>query len=161
MVRWNTARNTAKKIVEQLGVVQPPVPVSAIAEEHGLEIIFVDFASVDSEVSGMIDMAHKRIMVNDSDSAVRQNFTIAHELGHFFLHSAELAENPGLGIYYRRDEQNIQDEKEKEANAFAAALLMPESLISRYRSIASVDQLASLFGVSTVAMKFRLESKYF
>lgn len=51
----------------------------------------------------------------------RQQFSIAHELGHLFLHKLNRPEHPRT--YYRKNGSSSQIEWE--ANEFAAALLMP------------------------------------
>jgi predicted transcriptional regulator len=50
----------------------------------------------------------------------RDRFTIAHELGHYFLHY-RLPEVTGVGRFYRGEQNPI----ETQANVFASALLMP------------------------------------
>ncbi len=64
-------------------------------------------------------------------STVRQRFTIAHELGHFFLHRASSTVFVDAAPIFFRDESssNGSQREEIEANAFAAELLMPEDAI--------------------------------
>jgi hypothetical protein len=50
-------------------------------------------------LAGMLDMDRIEIIYEDNDPAGRQNFTIAHELGHYFLHylpAVEIARQPTL-----------------------------------------------------------------
>lgn len=54
---------------------------------------------------------------------LRDNFTIAHELGHFLLHT----QGTGKPVKIGRFEDNVQ---EKQANRFAGALLLPPSCIN-------------------------------
>ena len=58
----------------------------------------------------------------------------------------------------RRDKDPI----ELEADAFAAHLLVPKEMLTKYRDIASVSDLAKAFGVSFDMMSNRLafENKY-
>lgn len=70
------------------------------------------------------------VMVNGAiDNAGRKNFTIAHELGHYFL-SHHLTTN---AFYCCEDEiveeNQSSDNTENEANYFADCLLMPEAKI--------------------------------
>lgn len=70
------------------------------------------------------------IMVNQSiDNPGRRNFTIAHELGHYFL-SHRLQSNS----FYCCEDEIVEESQaiapmEKEANYFADCLLMPESKV--------------------------------
>lgn len=66
------------------------------------------------------------IMVNDSISNDgRRNFTIAHELGHYFL-CHELKNGQCFDANILEDGTDI-DSIEREANYFASCLLMPEN----------------------------------
>lgn len=86
-------------------------------------------------------------------SEARNNFTIAHELGHVILHH-----NEGSCCYHRS--LQIDDPKEQQANAFAANLLMPEK---EFREAASKvnnnsHMLARRFDVSELAARVRLKA---
>lgn len=66
------------------------------------------------------------IIVSLFQSLERRNFTIAHELGHLFLHMGFMTDsdkwrNQSEEVYYR----NGNSELEYQANEFAAAFLMP------------------------------------
>jgi Zn-dependent peptidase ImmA (M78 family) len=88
------------------------------------------------------------IWVNRHDSRERQNWTIAHELGHWTMHrymQSDFASSPDdHGLY------------EREANAFAASLLMPERVVRALAPQMSFGGLAAYFGVSLSAMDVRL-----
>ncbi len=86
-------------------------------------------------------------------SQVRENFTIAHELGHIFLNHALDANNE----IRRSGERNST---EAEANAFAAELLMPENLFRDKAKFFDNDErrLAAFFGVSPAAVMVRLSA---
>ncbi|RHK01314.1 ImmA/IrrE family metallo-endopeptidase [Enterococcus casseliflavus] len=58
----------------------PSIDVIKIAEKLGFNIKF-DFMNESGKIDG------KTIHVNSLDAEVRQRFTIAHELGHYLLHS--------------------------------------------------------------------------
>lgn len=88
-------------------------------------------------------------------SARRDRFTIAHELGHYFLHYRE----PGHSGYatFGRGKRNPM---ETQANYFAAALLMPSTRFERaFRRLAGdVWALADAFEVSPRAVEVRAQS---
>lgn len=107
------------------------------------------------------------IGVNASHAPTRQRFTIAHELGHLLLHeSRPMIVDTHL---YRRDEVSSMGTKpeEREANGFAAELLMPAAfvedevreLVDQQPNVTArrlVEQLAKRFDVSPQAMEIRL-----
>lgn len=68
-----------------------------------------------------------RILVSPYQDVKRKRFTIAHELGHLFLHMGYLTNED---LWNKQDNNEYQrsgsSEKEYQANEFAAALLMPE-----------------------------------
>lgn len=97
--------------------------------------------------------------VNSTHHENRQRFTIAHEIGHYILHSEEILHYDGkqdVEILFRAD--NISNLNEIEANYFAAELLMPENKISKLinEGVESISELASTFEVSEDAMRYRL-----
>ncbi|MCQ2097650.1 MAG: ImmA/IrrE family metallo-endopeptidase [Fibrobacter sp.] len=83
-------------------------------------------------------------------SPIRDRFTIAHEIGHYFLHSfageKKICAN-------RRDSNRV----EWEANWFAASFLMPKYLIDEMSS-PNESKLADAFGVSEEAASYRLKN---
>lgn len=100
------------------------------------------------------------IMYNLNQSRGRKNFTVAHELGHYMLHREKIGSE---GIYcdensiLRRDGEGI----EKEADLFAASLLMPlhdfrSQLPAKTRADFKVlEKLRRRYGVSMTAAILR------
>lgn len=91
------------------------------------------------------------IFISDTSSELRDNFTIAHELGHYILHS-NLGTREGYFTRYG------SDRLEWEANWFAAAILMPKKEFKRIAKEVdySAIKLAAYFNVSEMAVKVRL-----
>jgi hypothetical protein len=127
---------------EHFQVPEFPVPVESIAEDLlGLAVTRAEMAC-----SGMLFPAARRIVVNASEHAVRQRFTIAHELGHWVCQVLEGTTKP---VYCRSDEVDESARKlEREANVFAAELLMPED------AVRASDE--NMFDVSDIAFRWRL-----
>ncbi|MDI9636216.1 ImmA/IrrE family metallo-endopeptidase [Geitlerinema splendidum] len=107
------------------------------------------------------------IGINDRHPENRQRFTIAHELGHYLLHEQEKLHVDRRFQIQLRDGNSSKGEREeeKEANLFAAELLMPTSFIQQdlagvegldLEDDAAIADLAKKYGVSTQAMTFRL-----
>lgn len=134
-----------------------PLPVDPIylARQLGMEVYLSDLAS---EVSAVL-VAHPGqqtgIYLNRSDAKVRQRFSCAHEIGHYLRRRASGQEQ--FGFIDRRDHFSSTgiDPEERWANQFAAALLMPASLLQSSPQ-RDPHQLAPVFDVSAQAMKHRL-----
>lgn len=169
MVRRKQVRAAAEKLLERVGCETAPVPVVQIARLLG---VAVQHSPVDDDdLSGFLYHNRKNstfmIGVNDSHHPNRQRFTIAHELGHLVLHDMDdIHVDRGFSVRLRSgasgEGRNIE---EKEANLFAAELLMPRRFLEE--DIAAIDavdlveedviaKLARRYGVSTQAMTFRL-----
>lgn len=92
------------------------------------------------------------IVLSSLASERRDRFTIAHELGHYLLHS-KLGKHPLVAT------RSGTGRSEWEANWFAAGLLMPASIfIDAVKSGASVALLADRFLVSAAAVEVRKKS---
>ena len=153
----------AKELIQKYTITSAPVDVESICCEEGIRIISMDMHEIEDiakKPSAGAIQKHPQfgytILVNESDIAVRQRFTIAHELGHFFLHMDKDAQENKIITSFRMD----SSPKERQANAFAANLLMPESLVRQEHArmvIPVSDSLADIFRVSKQAMRFRLD----
>lgn len=87
-------------------------------------------------------------------SSRRDRFTIAHEIGHYFLHylHAKLTDVASFG----RGERNLV---ETQANVFASSLLMPEESFREAwrRTNGDIYSIARQFEVSPAAVTVRAE----
>lgn len=124
------------------------MPVEAIAQDLlGLNV----GESTDLEVSGMLLPATREVWLNAEESAARRRFTLAHEVGHWVC---QCLEGKPATVYCRSDEVGVGEGRalEREANVFAAELLMPEKLV-RHQSM--MPDAAAQFAVSEEAMGWR------
>ena len=143
-----------------------PVPVEAIAEDLlGLRIE----ESSDIDCSGMLLPAERRIVLNAHERATdrddpplrRFRFTVAHEIGHWVCHCLEgRAPSPAPSYCRPVDLTEAADRAlEREANVFAAELLMPEPAVrAAWEELEDVTACATCFDVSPTAMQWRLHS---
>jgi Zn-dependent peptidase ImmA (M78 family) len=133
------------------GSLQPPVPIEAIAEDL-LGLSVAESESLD--VSGMLLPAEREVWLNATESSERRRFTLAHEVGHWVC---QVLEGRGAQVMCRADEVGVEEGRalEREANVFAAELLMPEELVRRAWQD-DADSAAVRFGVSGEAMGWRL-----
>mgnify|MGYP001593276259 CR=1 FL=1 len=165
-----TATKKAKKLLAQAGVNLDSLDVSGgcsidvnkIAEDV-LKITVVPHPFT-NEISGVFFKKDGKLFigVNSTHNDKRNRFTIAHEIGHYLLHAGEAlhyddsSKLPLVAAYFRSD--NVANEVEREANHFAAELLMPAELIAKCveANIKSTTALAERFNVSEQAMTYRL-----
>lgn len=166
---------------------RPPIPVEDIVDScFGLHVsehpptqmaaatgapILEDQATL----SGLLFPGERRIWVNSEEARQwpgRRRFTIGHELGHFLMHTEKGGGQPVFCRHATVDPTEDQEETEEEsdypsieaeANAFAAALLMPRELMRETYERLRLEsdchaQMCKLFGASGAAMGHRLHA---
>ncbi len=135
-----------------------PVDVEAVARRAGAEVVETPGLGFSGTVA--TDGRAPVIRINPDESTLRQRFTIAHELGHLFLGHLT-REKPEYRDPARNYTMSNYDPKERDANRFAAALLMPadavKAVILRMEG-ANIERLAEVFQVSKTAMSIRLKA---
>lgn len=140
-----------------------PVPVFQILQELGLG---PERRPLDNEISGWIerrDNGQYGVVINSTHPLTRQRFTAAHELGHYIYHRSLLGAGVGDNRAYRTDGTPLQNNAirpvhERQANSFAANLLMSQASISALRAEGITDfaAMAERLQVSQEAMRIRL-----
>jgi Zn-dependent peptidase ImmA (M78 family) len=158
LIRATDPHSAASALLDAAKIEEAPVDVDALAIACGARIVRLQLPPA---LSGAILEFEDGpvIAVNEGQVPGRQRFTAAHELGHHLLRhhdrfhvdlsaSTEVGEPPGYNWLH-----------EREANEFAADLLMPAALVRRHAiSDASPRGLAEVFGVSPIAMSYRLQN---
>jgi Zn-dependent peptidase ImmA (M78 family) len=100
-----------------------------------------------------------QIRLSSQTGALRDNFTIAHELGHRVLHWPLVKKlHPGQGMHAtRRVDAGSRDlaRCEWEANWFASAFLMPAK---EFKIAYAKDVASDTFGVTPAAVKVRAKT---
>lgn len=150
MVRVGFARELARKTVKELEIIAPPVDVEHIAQAYGVKVEY--FEGWPKTLRGRFWRTQFLIGINAADIRTRQRFTIAHELGHFFMRhdSDEFSE-------YESSLNSPKEELDIEASEFASELLMPLKWVKEdFRKIRNADQMAHRYNVSKSAMWLRL-----
>jgi Zn-dependent peptidase ImmA (M78 family) len=162
-----------KLIVNQLrkqyGITTVPVNLDKLTKRAGIAVKYENF---DEVLSGFVYQKHgiKYIGVNSEHTNTRKRFTIAHELGHLFLHK-NISVNYDQGVMLFRDSHASDgtDLREIQANQFAAELLMPEDSVRDevaklgLRDLMDdevIEELAEKYNVSSQAMAVRLSNLY-
>jgi hypothetical protein len=140
-----------------------PVPVEAIAEDLlGLRIE----ERSDLECSGLLLPAEWTIVLNAAEAVAdngqpirRRRFTIAHEIGHWVCHVVQAGRTDPVFCRAQDLSQDADRTLEREANVFAAELLMPEPAVrAAWEELGDVAACAARFDVSPTAMQWRLFS---
>lgn len=157
---YTKAKQHAEKILKDFSITSAPVDVKDMAQKMGIEIGYAPSA----KYSGMLVRKSDGVIlmgINNNENTGRMRFTIAHEIGHYILHPKD-----NVTIDYRDKYHAIQKpQKEKQADFFAANLLMPEPLIKKDFVEATKNgvffeedliRLADKYQVSGDAMRWRL-----
>ena len=135
---------------------RPPIDIAKLAFLCGVHVVE---APLDDFVSGLlIDLEGVSVVgVNAAQHPNRQRFTIAHELGHHLLRHHDRF-HIDLGTPSGDGDPPFSDPRlEREANDFAANVLMPASLLRDESQLnPAVEPLAERFRVSPLAMGYRL-----
>ena len=96
---------------------------------------------------------------NLAESPERQRFTQAHELGHVVLGHVTEAAPKRRDPDFRNDRTSPEYPMERDANAFAATLLMPSRTVRELADQGmSLWDMAAALGVSVPAMSYRLQN---
>lgn len=145
-----------------------PIDIYEIAKRRGIEVLAYPLGD---DVSGLLSIENGKgtIGYKDSETPVRQRFTIAHELGHYELHRDKADLFVDKQFIYRSVNSGDTVEKkimEQEANYFASAILIPTNMLRKeiekinfdLASETTIEDLAKKFNVSTMAMSIRISS---
>ncbi len=153
-----TPGERAEALIAQFGISDPSdLDVEAIAMDGGVEIEYQALNGCEATLVGFGDRAIATI----KPSAIRgrERFSIAHELGHWNLHRGK-----SFRCRVEDPDDNLTSDvaREKEADAFAAHLLMPAALFQpAIKALGSpgfreIDDLAQRFETSLLATSIRL-----
>lgn len=145
------AQAVIRTCVERLGLDETPLPIPIddwIERPLGYRFSVASEEEMGAGVLGIARRTEREILVSETllGHEGRYRFTCAHELGHMTLHSA----GGGLSDHYRDEVMPHPagaPEVEREADRFAAAMLMP------------IDLLPGLF--ASVAVEKRLHPSCF
>lgn len=155
-----TSISIAQLLVEKLNL-KNGFDIITLVKQLGGKVIFVDDIYMDAYLekdgNGFV------IYLDSSKSSKRQRFSIAHELGHLFLHLKYLDQSywSSLSVESSRVYRYGHDVEELEANEFAAELLMPynefSKIVKDYSSNGNINLLllSEQFNTSVDAVKYR------
>lgn len=149
---------------DEAGLVQFPIDPYAVAQKMGIKV--EHRVGLPDKVDGLLIKENPGTpllaIINHESHINRQRFTLAHEIGHYtYLSENEPEKLNGLGLVEYKNELSSlgTDKREIDANAFAASLLMPESVVRRWSYEGRTrEMMASSFGVSLQALGYRLNA---
>lgn len=166
----NFLETKAEELLIDAGCFSRPIKIERCVEHLKLQLEEVE---LESDVSGFLVLNNNTAVIgcNKNHGHERKRFTIAHELSHFVLHAKkeipffiDKQQKPEQTIMFRDSSSSTGEfQKEREANAFAAALLMPKKLVEQEIKLIAkeniheaIKTLAEYFEVSVQAMSIRL-----
>jgi Zn-dependent peptidase ImmA (M78 family) len=161
-VREREIANLAERMAQRTfsrGRVEPEL----IAEQEGISFCY---ASCAEQLDGALMQAGGKFVIFANERRARRGsprnrFTFAHELGHYFLDDHRRAVIAGkFGARFPSPEFAWDPTFEKEADVFAANLLMPATSFKRSTGqvldgLKTIRDLARAYGVSCVAAAYR------
>jgi len=160
-------RPNIKELAENIALdyQEKVTPLDRILEDEGLSVFYDSYGK--NTFDGMTFYENGKFYIhlntdlgNRPDSA-RGRFTLAHELGHYYIDSHRIGLKKGLlKPHPSRTNQKQFNRIEREADFFASCLLMPQERFSKdfYRkkfSIELIDFLKDEYNVSRTACAFR------
>ncbi|MBI3632558.1 MAG: ImmA/IrrE family metallo-endopeptidase, partial [Candidatus Vogelbacteria bacterium] len=146
----------AERVIRQCRIGSAPVDLNKIAKENSIEISESTTIDADGWILFPKDQKWAAIKVNKKISSLgRKRFTIAHEMGHFFLKNVDMDEKSC------QIDSGQKTEHEREADEFASNLLMPEKLIKKtigikIKGYEDILKIGQAFEVSQQAAGLRL-----
>lgn len=147
----NSPERYAQDVVYSMNLT-PPVDIYSVCDSYDIKVCFEDISTAEAFL--VVTSIRKSIIINDRKTLYipRQRFTIAHEVGHFFIpwHSSQCA-------CYKIGDFDTRNITENEADIFASELLIPTaSLIpmieGRTITLELIKELAQQYNVSLGAM---------
>lgn len=153
-----TPSEQAEALVSQFGISDPrDIDIEAIALDAGVEIEYEPLVGCEAVLVGFGDRAIAT--VKPSKIRGRERFSIAHELGHWNLHRGK-----SFRCRVNDPDENLSSNSihEKEADTFAAHLLMPAPLFQpAVKALGNpgfreLEKLAEEFSTSLLATSVRL-----
>ena len=165
LARTNLILGQVASIHEAMELSEPPFDFSRFLE------VYPEFTLIPARLPAILDgrlrlkEGQPFIFYNVNVTRGRQRFTIAHEIGHAFLHTdlfvCRVAET------FSRNRASRRPLAEREADFFASELLIPMPLLDRYAPAEFEDlpeaarnrlavKLSRTFNVSKTAMRIKL-----
>lgn len=163
-------QNIFDKAVEKACEELADVKIEALIRDIGL--LLDKEANLESGILGQIerlDDGRYKISIKKDDHYFRQRFTMAHELGHYILHRDLIGGIITDDQMYRNTSSSVKIDldKERQANRFAANILIPKELIIKIsenigytlEQLKKLDKKMQEEAIKTISKKMKVSPK--
>ncbi len=152
---YKKSRDLSWIMLIENNITELPVRVSKICKNLGITVISYEKGKQIIKEGGLEEMCSQNdgitfmgaIFYNQECSVARQRFTIAHELGHIFMH---------VKSDYNREPVSNDLYIENEANVFAARILSPACVLWGI-GVTNEEQICKICNISPLAARFRMQ----
>ncbi len=163
----NTSLIEIKELAEYIALSfdNSVTPLEKIIKGEKVSLIYDDYGSNSFDGMSVYDeqgfYIHLNVRNGNKPNSTRGRFTLAHELGHYFIDSHRIGLKSGLlSPHPTIINESSYNRIEREADYFASCLLMPENrfqkeIFKRKFSIDLIQKLAKKFLVSFTAAAIR------
>ena len=158
---YKMAGKHAEQLLDKLGKNDPPIDPFLIAKEHDIMVESKEFDK--AAVFGcLLKMGNNFVILHSTN--IRNEgfirFTVAHELGHYFLPGHVNALFTNRNLHYSQSNFVSANPFELQADYFAASLLMPSQLFLKElrragEGFVAIKSLANTFKTSITATAIR------
>ena len=159
-MNYKKARDLAWKILLEDKISSLPIDVIKICKNRKITLItyqqgkeLIKALNLEDQIVDNDAFSFENIICyDDTKPSTRQRFSIAHELGHIFMHINQ-SKYP---TRYNRAPAPSDDPVETEANIFASRLLAPLCVL-QFMNLNSVKDISDYCDISYYAAKIRFE----
>lgn len=157
-MNYKNSRDVAWQLLIKHKISSLPVNLSKICKAEHIKLFtyqegakLIQKLQLEEHVVGNDAFSIGRVIFyNDENIIARQRFSIAHEMGHIFLHSSREA------TVYNRDPAPNDNPIEAEANIFASRLLAPLCVL-HHLNVQSAEDISELCNISMTAAQIRFK----
>lgn len=162
----NTAQILIKELAEFIALEydNDQIPLEEIVDSENLKVFYDDYGDV-FDGTLLFDnrfFIHLNMRRGNRPNTAKGKFTLAHELGHYFIDNHRIGLKKGfLEPHPSEYNKNSHKKIEREADYFASCLLMPETRFVKYCEdfhffdISVLEFLSKTFNVSFTACAIR------
>ena len=161
----NTSRKKIKELAEFIALEHNTniTPLEKIVEAEDLSVFYDNYGTF---FDGMLIFdnsfyIHLNTALGNKEGSKKGRFTLAHELGHYFINNHRIGLQKGILKPHPSKNNNGKHEKiEREADYFASCLLMPEirfkkDCFKRKFDFSLIESLSNKYNVSLTAAAIR------
>ncbi len=160
-MNYKRSRDLAWQILIKHEIKELPVDVKKICSAEKINVFtynegkeFIKSLNLEDNIKDNDAFSIGSLIFYDSDKPEpRIRFSIAHELGHIFLH-LDNNFSTSRPTVYNREISPCDNPIETEANIFASRLLAPLSVL-QFLNLNSASEIAEVCGISYTAAKYR------